>query len=98
MSHDSRSDDDNNRLTRRHYVAGAGTLATVGIAGCSGGATAVTVPTAVTAVTVPTAPTGATAAPVSLSRYSTAGPAAAPPRPRHWRQRSTRFTPMSASR
>ncbi|MFW6317066.1 MAG: ABC transporter substrate-binding protein [Halorubrum sp.] len=35
MSHDSRSDDD--RLTRRHYVAGAGTLATVGIAGCSGG-------------------------------------------------------------
>ena len=36
MAHDSRSDNDD-RLTRRHYVAGAGTLATVGIAGCSGG-------------------------------------------------------------
>ncbi|WP_418285644.1 ABC transporter substrate-binding protein [Halorubrum sp. DTA46] len=34
MSHDSPSDE-TGRLTRRHYVAGAGTLATVGIAGCS---------------------------------------------------------------
>ena len=36
MSRDNSADSED-RLTRRHYVAGAGTLATVGIAGCSGG-------------------------------------------------------------
>jgi glucose/mannose transport system substrate-binding protein len=36
MSHDN-SSDDADRFTRRHYVAGAGSLATVAIAGCSGG-------------------------------------------------------------
>ncbi len=36
MTRDSETDEAD-RLTRRHYVAGAGTLATVGIAGCSGG-------------------------------------------------------------
>lgn len=36
MSHDQDSED-NSRVSRRHYVAGAGTLATIGIAGCTGG-------------------------------------------------------------
>ncbi|TKX70144.1 carbohydrate ABC transporter substrate-binding protein [Halorubrum sp. GN11GM_10-3_MGM] len=36
MSRDNSADSES-RLTRRHYVAGAGSLATVGIAGCSGG-------------------------------------------------------------
>ncbi|GAA0725782.1 glucose/mannose transport system substrate-binding protein [Halorubrum trapanicum] len=36
MSRDNSADSENG-LTRRHYVAGAGSLATVGIAGCSGG-------------------------------------------------------------
>ncbi|CQR51007.1 putative sugar-binding periplasmic protein precursor [Haloferax massiliensis] len=35
MSRDSQSDD--SRLSRRQYVAGAGALATMGLAGCSGG-------------------------------------------------------------
>ncbi|MDZ5813006.1 ABC transporter substrate-binding protein, partial [Halorubrum sp. AD140] len=36
MSRDNSADSES-ELTRRHYVAGAGSLATVGIAGCSGG-------------------------------------------------------------
>ena len=36
MTRDNSADSES-RLTRRHYVAGAGSVATVGIAGCSGG-------------------------------------------------------------